>query len=128
MRLAPTARISLDLPNPVVALYSADMRRRFLTFLAALPGLGLATASQNPPKMKVLIKSAWGSNDPTQASFPFHHANAFAEAGHDVQIFLLGEAVTLMRTVVANGIIPVGWPPLSEGLTAVVARKIPIHV
>ena len=44
--------------------------------------------------MKILIKSAWGSSDPTQASFPFHHANAFAEAGHQVQIFLLGEAVS----------------------------------
>ena len=78
--------------------------------------------------MKVLIKSAWGSNDPTQASFPFHHANAFKDAGHDVQIFLLGEAVTLARTVVANAIVPVGWPPLSEALASVVAKKIPIHV
>jgi predicted peroxiredoxin len=51
---------------------------------------------------------------PTQASFPFHHANAFAAAGHSVQIFLLGEAVTLMRTVVAASIVPVGWPPLAE--------------
>ena len=78
--------------------------------------------------MKVLIKSAWGSDDPTQASFPFHHANAFADAGHDVQIFLLGEAVTVMRTVVANAVFPVGWPPLSEALAGVVAKKIPIHV
>lgn len=78
--------------------------------------------------MKVLIKSAWGSNDPTQASFPFHHASAFAEAGHQVQIFLLGEAVTLMRAAVADAIIPVGWPPLSEGFAAVVAKRIPIHV
>ena len=78
--------------------------------------------------MKILIKSAWGSADPTQASFPFHHANAFAAEGHDVQIFLLGEAVTLMRTVVANAVVPVGWPPLSEALAAVVARKVPIHV
>jgi predicted peroxiredoxin len=78
--------------------------------------------------MKVLIKSAWGSADPTQASFPFHHANAFSEAGHDVQIFLLGEAVTLMRTVVASAVIPVGWPPLAEGLATTIGRKIPIHV
>jgi len=78
--------------------------------------------------MKILIKSAWGSADPTQAAFPFHHANAFAEAGHDVQIFLLGEAVTLMRTAVSNSIVPVGWPPLSDALVAAVARKIPIHV
>jgi predicted peroxiredoxin len=104
------------------------MRRRFLSLLLALPGFGLATAAQAQPKMKVLIKSAWGSGDPTQASFPFHHANAFADAGHDVQIFLLGEAVTIMRTVVANSVIPVGWPPLSEALAGVLSKKIPIHV
>ena len=43
--------------------------------------------------MNILIKSAWGSDDPTKAAFAFLHANAFAEAGHEVQIFLLGEAV-----------------------------------
>jgi len=102
------------------------MRRRFLTMLLGLPGLGLTAAQA--PKMKVLIKSAWGSGDPTQASFAFHHANAFTDAGHAVQIFLLGEAVSVMRTVVANAIVPVGWPPLSEALASVVEKKIPIHV
>ena len=78
--------------------------------------------------MKVLIKSAWGSADPTQAAFPFHHANAFADAGHEVQVFLLGEAVTVMRTAVAESLVPVGWPPLSEALANVIKKKIPIHV
>lgn len=78
--------------------------------------------------MKLLIKSAWGSADPTQASFAFHHANAFADAGNDVQIFLLGEAVSLMRTAVAASIVPVGWPPLSEALAKVIEKKIRIHV
>jgi hypothetical protein len=45
-----------------------------------------------------------------------------------VQIFILGEAVTLMRTVVANAVVPVGWPPLAEALQKVIARKVPIHV
>ena len=40
--------------------------------------------------MKVLVKSAWGSDDPTKSAFAFLHANALAEAGHDAQIFLLG--------------------------------------
>ena len=66
--------------------------------------------------MKVLVKSAWGSDDPTKAAFPFLHANALAEAGHEVQIFLLGEAVSLMRTPVADAIVPVGWLPLAETL------------
>ena len=78
--------------------------------------------------MRILIKSAWGSADPTQAAFPFHHANAFADAGHEVQIFLLGEAVSVMRTTVAEALVPVGWPPLSEALTSVVKKRIPIHV
>ena len=106
------------------------MRRTFLARMLALPALGFS-ASQQPPsprKLKVLIKSAWGSADPTQAAFPFHHANAFASAGHEVQIFLLGEAVTLMRTTVANAIVPVGWPPLSEALTKVIEHKVPVHV
>jgi predicted peroxiredoxin len=77
---------------------------------------------------QVLIKSAWGSDDPTKAAFPFLHANALAEAGHSVQIFLLGEAVGLMRTPVAHAIVPVGWPPLSETLQATLAFDIPIHV
>jgi predicted peroxiredoxin len=78
--------------------------------------------------MKLLIKSAWGSADPTQAAFPFHHANAFADAGHEVQIFLLGEAVSLMRAVVASSVIPVGWAPLSDALAEVIEHGVPIHV
>ena len=61
---------------------------------------------------KVLFKSAWGSDDPTKAAFAFLHANAFAEAGHDAQVFLLGEAVSLMPSAVADSVVPVGWPPL----------------
>jgi predicted peroxiredoxin len=78
--------------------------------------------------MKILIKSAWGSADPTQAAFAFHHANAFAEAGHQVQVFVLGEAVSLMRSVVANAVVPVGWAPLSEALSKLIEHRVPIHV
>jgi predicted peroxiredoxin len=78
--------------------------------------------------MKLLIKSAWGSDDPTKAAFPFLHANAFVEAGHEVQIFLLGEGVSLMRAPVANAVVPVGWPPLAEILKRTQAHKVPIHV
>ena len=78
--------------------------------------------------MNVLVKSAWGSDDPTKAAFPFLHANALAEAGHDVQIFLLGEAVSIMRAPVAKSIVPVGWPPLAETLEQTISLGIPIHV
>jgi predicted peroxiredoxin len=78
--------------------------------------------------MKLLIKSAWGSDDPTKAAFPFLHGNAFVEAGHAVQIFLLGEAVSLMRAPVAAAVVPVGWPPLAEILSRTHALGVPIHV
>jgi predicted peroxiredoxin len=78
--------------------------------------------------MKVLVKSAWGSDDPTKAAFPFLHGNALAEAGHEVQIFLLGEAASLMRDPVANAVIPVGWPPLAETLQKTISLGIPLHI
>jgi predicted peroxiredoxin len=43
-----------------------------------------------------------------------------------VQIFLLGEAVVLMRKAVAEAVTPVGWPKLSEFLDKVAARHIQI--
>jgi predicted peroxiredoxin len=80
------------------------------------------------PEMKVLIKSAWGSDESTKAAFPFLHANAFAEAGHEVQIFLLGEAVNLMKNEVMNSVTPVGWPPLSETMPKTFSHTIPLHI
>src|SRR5437588_9789849 len=78
------------------------------------------------PKLKIMMKSAWGSDDPTRASFVFAHGLALAEAGHDVQIFLTGEATYLMRKATVDAIMPIGWPPLSETLAKVVAKHIPV--
>ena len=78
--------------------------------------------------MKVLIKSAWGSDESTKASFAFLHANAFAEAGHEVRLFLLGEATNLMKDELMNAVTPVGWPPLSKTVAKTVAFEIPIHI
>ncbi len=77
---------------------------------------------------KILIKSAWGSDDPTKAAFPFLHGNALLEAGHEAQVFLLGEATHLMRTALLDAIHPVGWPPLSETFAQSVKLGLRIHV
>jgi predicted peroxiredoxin len=77
---------------------------------------------------RILIKSAWGSDDPTKAAFAFLHAKALLEAGHEVQIFLLGEAVSLMRAPVAEAVVPVGWPPLRETLAQVIEHGAPLHI
>ena len=106
------------------------IRRSFLKRLAALPLLATASSpaiGTGTAKLKIMIKSAWGSDDPTKAAFPFLHGDALSEAGHEVQIFLLGEAVSLMRKSVANAVVPVGWPPLSEVLNKIVTKKIQIY-
>src|SRR5690349_6144143 len=104
-------------------------RRSFLSQLVALPLLGLAAQNQNTARkrLNIMMKSAWGSDDPTKAAFPFLHGLALAEAGHAVQIFLLGEAVSIMRKPVAQAVVPVGWPPLIETLQKVVDRQITLY-
>ena len=102
-------------------------RRRFLAQLAGLPFLALGTrAEESKRPLKIMMKSAWGSDDPTRASFAFAHGLALADAGHEVQIFLTGEATYLMRKATADAVMPVGWPPLSEMREKVVAKHIKV--
>ena len=108
-------------------------RRQFLSRLAqfaALPFVAAASplvAETGHKSLKILMKSAWGSDDPTKAAFPFSHGLALTEAGHAVQIYLLGEAVVLMRKVVADAVTPVGWPPVGEALTKLAAKHVQIY-
>ena len=103
-------------------------RRQFLAQLLGLPFLSFGLKAQEAPKksLKIMMKSAWGTDDPTRASFVFSHALALSDSGHDVQIFLLGEATYLMRKVTAAAVLPVGWPPLVETLEKIAAKRIPI--
>ena len=103
-------------------------RRQFLAQLLGLPFFSLGLQTQEAPKkfLKIMMKSAWGTDDPTRASFVFSHALALSDAGHEVQIFLLGEATYLMRKATAAAVLPVGWPPLSETLEKIAAKKVPV--
>jgi len=109
------------------------IRRQLLTKIPQFLGLGLLglgasnaqeTTARKP--LKIMMKSAWGSDDPTRASFVFAHGLVLADAGHEVQIFLTGEATYLTRKATVSQIFPVGWPPLSEMQEKVVAKHIPV--
>lgn len=63
---------------------------------------------------KIFMKSSWGSDDPTRAAMVLGHGNALASKGHEVRIFLLGEAVCLAREVVRENLKPVGWPSVAD--------------
>jgi hypothetical protein len=86
--------------------------------------------TQQPPapkkKLHILMRSSWGTDEPTRASFVFSHGLALADAGHDVQIFLTHDATYLMRKATVDTVKPIGWPPLSETMAKVVAKRIPV--
>jgi hypothetical protein len=109
------------------------VRRHLLSSLSRALGLGViatgsghAQSSASPKSLKILMRSSWGSDDPTRASFPFAHGLALSDAGHEVRIFLTGEATYLMRKATAAAIFPIGWPPLNELREKVVAKHIPV--
>jgi len=102
-------------------------RRQFLSQLLALPFLALGTPAQESKKpLHVLMRSSWGTDDPTRASFVFAHALVMADAGHEVQIFLTADAVYLMRKATSDAVVPIGWPPLNELREKIVAKRIPV--
>lgn len=115
-------------------------RRTFLqksTQLAAgALAAGAVTASTSdaqtqPPAapkkvLHILMRSSWGTDEPTRASFVFSHGLALAEAGHEVQIFLTHDATYLMRKATVDTVKPIGWPPLSDTMAKVVAKQIKV--
>jgi hypothetical protein len=95
---------------------------------ATLP-IAVAEGMSNPePAQRFLLIGLVGSKNPTRANFPFAWANALKDAGHEVRIELAGDATVLMRTVVADHLMPVGLPPFRETLAAAIAHGIPIYV
>jgi hypothetical protein len=115
-------------------------RRKFIEKSTQLAAGALATGAvmvssdnaqaQKPPapakKLNILMRSSWGTDDPTRASFVFSHGLALADAGHNVQIFLTAEATYLMRKATVDSVKPVGWPPLTETMEKIVAKRIPV--
>src|ERR1700730_12044486 len=109
------------------------VRRLFLSRFAQLAALPFASAGgslggQGARKpLKIVMKSAWGSDDPTKAAFPFLHGLALAGAGHEVQISLLGEAVGFCRVRPAHAFRPVAGPPVHETVDKAAAQHIQIY-
>ena len=76
----------------------------------------------------LLFMGVRGSADPTNASMPFIMANGAVQAGHETQIVLANEAVDVMSGVVAENLMPFGWPPFKEILAETVDAGVRIHV
>ncbi len=77
---------------------------------------------------KILYFGTNGSENPTKSVFPFILANGAVDAGHQAEVSLFGDAVVLMKDVVANSVVPVGWPPLKDIMATTIRNKVPIYV
>ncbi|MEE8470007.1 MAG: hypothetical protein V3S51_01615 [Dehalococcoidia bacterium] len=77
---------------------------------------------------RILYMGSNGSEDPTKSAFPFLLANGAVEAGHEAEISLFGDSVILMKDVIANNVVPMGWPPLKDILATTIRNKVPIYV
>jgi|GraSoiStandDraft_41_1057321.scaffolds.fasta_scaffold799560_2 predicted peroxiredoxin len=77
---------------------------------------------------KLLYYGTCGSNDPTKAVFPFLFACVAKEAGHEVEVTVMGEAVYLMNDGVAAATHGMGIPSASEVIQKAVGLNIPIWV
>lgn len=102
-------------------------RRRFLSQLVGLPFLALGVKAEEPKKtLKIMMRSSWGVDDPTRASFIFANALALSDAGHEVQIFLTADATYLMCKATSDAVNAIGWGSLSELREKIVAKHIPV--
>ena len=69
-----------------------------------------------------------GTNNPTKASLGFMLARTAVEEGHDVQVFLTADAVSLIRKPVLESLVGLGTGKLSEHFNILVEAKVPIYV
>ena len=70
---------------------------------------------------KILIHVTHGPEHPTRAALGFLVAKAAIEEGHDVSLFLAGDAVQLLRDGVLDSLAGLGTGSLREHYDAIVA-------
>ena len=69
---------------------------------------------------KLLINITHGPEAPTRAALGFLVGRTAAEEGHDVSLFLAGDAVQLLREPVLDGLVGLGTGSLRESYDAIV--------
>lgn len=77
--------------------------------------------------MKFFYMSSHGTEDPSRATLPFLMAKGAKEAGHDVEIALMGDAVVLFNDGMASNVQGVGMPLLKELMQFARDNSIPVY-
>lgn len=83
--------------------------------------LGAQPAPTGGEPMKILVHVTHGPEAPTRAALGFHVAKAALEEGHEVTVFLAGDAVVLLREGTLDQMSGLGTGDLGELYDAVVS-------
>jgi uncharacterized protein len=78
--------------------------------------------------MKLLVHSATGPENPTRAALALLIARTAADEGHDVRVFLAGDAVQLARAATAAAVQGVGTGSAAEHLEALRGAGVTIQL
>ena len=76
---------------------------------------------------RLLVHIATGPENPTRAALGFLVARSAVEAGHEVDVFVAGDGVALLRPETLDAAQGVGTGSLREHVDALVAAGVTIH-
>lgn len=77
---------------------------------------------------RMLIHLATGPENPTRAALAFLVARTAVGEGHDVRLFLAGDAVQLARAETADALQGIGTGPLAEHWRALEEASVPVFL
>ncbi|MFQ5998326.1 MAG: DsrE family protein [Candidatus Bathyarchaeia archaeon] len=77
---------------------------------------------------KILIHITSGTGEPTKTALAFLVAKTAKEEGHDVTMFLAGDAVNLIKDETINSLVGIGTGSLKEHFDFITKQKIPIYL
>lgn len=78
--------------------------------------------------MRLLVHSATGPENATRAALALLVARTAAEEGHEVRVFLAGDAVHLAREATAAAVTGAGTGNVQEHLTALRDAGVTLHL
>jgi predicted peroxiredoxin len=77
---------------------------------------------------RLLVHLATGPENPTRAALALLIARTAAEEGHEVQVFLAGDAVQLARDETAQAASGIGTGSVSEHFEALASAGVPVFL
>lgn len=78
--------------------------------------------------MKLLVHSATGPENPTRAALALLVARTAVDDGHEVCVFLAGDAVQLAREATASAVTGVGTGAVADHLAALKEAGVTVHL